>query len=255
MKKKILFVGCSFTADSGFDNNNLIKYHWPSLVSEHFDCYYYNAGIRGSSNEEIFYRTIEITANQSFDLVVIMWSNLGRKWAYFSAPNVDNFTIINPGPFGLNANSTEVESFHKLYVSYFNNEYVALKQWLDQIICLQGYFKHKKQLYVFLKGFDNLICDFDNVRMSVHGFEHMSDSVKRILNFDNNPDHYIFNKIEHIQQLIHQVDTDNWIDFKNFSFFKSQVDLADDLIHPGKLSNQTVSLQLIAHINANKLLG
>ena len=163
IKKKILFVGCSFTANSGFTDDNLTKYHWPYLVSKHFDCYYHNAGIGGSSNEEIFYRTLELTANQSFDLVVVMWSALGRKWTYFSEPNIDDFTIINPGPAGFKSNSTEVKDFHKLYLTYFNNQYVSLKQWLDQIICLQGYFKHKKQSYVFVKGFDNLIFDFNNL--------------------------------------------------------------------------------------------
>jgi hypothetical protein len=255
MKKKILFVGCSFTAGTGFPNDKLTKHHWPYLVSEHFDCYCYNAGIGSSPNEEIFYRTIEITANQSFDLVVIMWSSIGRRWAYYSDPNIDNFTIIHPGPAGWKSNSTEVKDFHKLYLTYFNNQYVSLKQWLDQIICMQGYFKHKKQLYTFVKGFDNLISDFDNFKTYTHELKDLPDTIKKLLDFENNPDYYLINKIEHIQNLIHQVDTSNWIDFENFSFIKSRVDLADDNQHPGIITNQNFSLKLISHINEYKLLG
>jgi hypothetical protein len=254
-KKKILFVGCSFTADSGFTNENAVKYGWPSLLSKHFNCYYYNAGIGGSSNEEIFYRTIELTSSQSYDLVVIMWSSLGRKWFYFSEPNIDNYTIIHPGPSGWNSNSAEVKDISKLYLTYFNNQYVALKQWLDQIICLQRYFKYSNQPYVFIKGFGNLIYEFDSITYAGNGFENMSDVVKTILNFDNNPDYVLCEKITQVQQLIQQVDVTSWIDFKNFSFIKSAVDQADDGVHPGTKTNQHIALKLIEHINERRLLG
>ena len=254
-KKRILFVGCSFTADSGFTESNTVKYHWPWLASNHFDCYYYNAGIGGSSNDEIFHRTVELTADQLYDLVVIMWSSLGRKWVYFSEPNIDDFTIIHPGPMGLNCDSDAVKNLHKLYLTYFNNQYVALNNWLNQIICLQHYFKHKKQSYVFIKGFSNLIHDFDNVNYSKNEFANTSESLKKILDFDNNPDYRILDKIQKIKKLIQQIDLNNCIDFKNFDFHSSTIDIADDKAHPGPKTNHAVSLKLIKHIEDNKLLG
>jgi hypothetical protein len=266
-KKRILFVGCSFTADSGFTESNIVRYHWPWLASNHFDCYYYNAGIGGSSNDEIFHRTVELTADQPYDLVVIMWSSLGRKWVYFSEPNIDDFTIIHPGPLGLNHNSSAVKNFHKLYLAYFNNQYVSLYNWLNQIICLQHYFKHKKQSYVFIKGFSNLIHDFDNVSYigatgtsgikgeSKNGFVDISESLKKILDFDNNPDYRILNKIQKIKKLIQQIDLDNCIDFKNFDFRSSKIDLADDNAHPGIKTNRLMSSKLIEHIDTYRLLG
>ena len=255
IKKKILFVGCSFTENSGFEDKNIGKYHWPWLISQHYDCYYQNAGIGGSSNDEIFYRTMDLTANQSYDLVVIMWSALGRKWIYFSEPNIDDFTIIDPNPLGLNCKSDAVKNLHKLYVTYFNNKYVSLNHWLDQIICLQHYFKHKKQSYIFIKGFSNLISDFDNVKYSSeHGFLDISESLKKILDFDNNPDYRILNKIQKIKNLIQQIDLDNCIDFKNFDFIGSMTDLADDKEHPGIKTNQSMSSKLIKHIETHRLL-
>jgi hypothetical protein len=255
IKKKILFVGCSFTERSGFDDVNLTKYHWPFLVSDYFDCYYQNAGIGGSSNEEIFYRTIELTSSQYYDLVVIMWSNLGRKWIYFSEPNIDDFTIVNPGVAGLRSDSSEVKTFHRLYIDHFNNSYVSLKHWLEQIVCLQSYFKCKSQSCIFVKGFDNRISDFDNIIYSENKFENISDEIKLLLNFDNNPDHILLNKVEIIQQLIKQVDLHNWIDFKRFNFFQSAVDQADDQLHPGPITNYNMSLDLIDHIRTRNLLG
>jgi hypothetical protein len=253
-KKQILFVGCSFTADSGFEESNRSKFHWPCLTSNHFDCYYHNAGIGGSSNDEIFYRTVELTADQLYDLVVIMWSQLGRKWVYFSEPNVDDFTIINPGPKGLNCDSYAVKNLHKLYLTYFNNQYVALNNWLNQIICLQHYFKHKKQSYVFIKGFSNLIHDFDSVNYSKDGFTDISDSLEKILNFDDNPDYRILDQIQKIKKLIQQIDLNNCIDFKNFDFHSSMIDLADDKAHPGTKTNLLLSRKLIEHINTYRLL-
>lgn len=255
MKKKILFVGCSFTANCGFDCDNITKYHWPFLVSDHFDCYYQNAGIGGSSNEEIFYRAVELTSGQCYDLVVIMWSSLGRKWIYFSEPNIDDFTVVNPGPLGLRSSSPEVKLFHKLYINHFNNRYVSLKHWLEQIVCLQSYLKNKSQSYVFVKGFDNLIAEFDSITYSDKGFENISNEIKILLDFDNVPDYRLLNKIENVQQLIKQVDLHNWIDFKDFSFKQSQLDLADDRSHPGPLTNHNMSLTLIDHIKARNLLG
>jgi hypothetical protein len=254
-KKRILFVGCSFTADSGFLESNIAKYHWPCLTSNHFDCYYQNAGIGGSSNDEIFYRTVELTADQTYDLVVIMWTSLGRKWVHFSEPNIDDFTIINPGPLGLNCDSDAVQKLHKLYLTYFNNQYVALKNCLTQIICVQHYFKHKKQSYVFIKGFTNLINSFDSVNYSENGFENISESLKKILDFDNNPDYRILDKIQKIKNLIQQVDLNNCIDFKNFDFYSSMTDLADDNAHPGIKTNQLLSSKLIEHIDTHRLLG
>jgi hypothetical protein len=255
IKKKILFVGCSFTADSGFTEHNAIRYHWPWLLSRHYDFYFYNAGIGASSNEEIFYRTIELTADQNFDLVVIMWTSLGRKWAYFSEPNIDEYTMISPTLGGWKSDSYEAELFHKIYLTCFNNRYISLKQWLDQIICIQGYLANKNQPYVFIKGFDNFVSDFNNIQCHQNGFDNVSDFVKKVLDFDNNPDHRLHNKISEIQRLIQKVNTEHWADFINFDTYNRIVDLADDNYHPGPITNQLICQALIDHINHRKLLG
>jgi hypothetical protein len=119
---------------------------------------------------------------------------------------------------------------------------------------LQEYFKQKKQPYVFIKGFDNMVYEFDSIKYSNNGFENISAHVKNIMNFDNNPDYYLFQKIDQIQKLIYQIDINNWIDFKNFNFCESTVDTADDGDHPGPNTNHAVCLKLIKHIENNKLL-
>lgn len=245
--KKILFLGCSLTAHSGFNDVNQMKYHWPWLVSKHFDCYFQNSALTGSTNEEIFLSAVEHTSTQSFDLVIVMWSDMQRYWFYPADGNIDDYVSV--------PNSDFEKQYHKLHFAYFNNQYMNLKKWLVQIVSLQNIFNAKKQKFIFIKGFDNHLRDFIDVYYD-QGFNNI-DSIKYMLDFNNKPDYFIFYKIQVIKDLINLVNQSNWINFTGDAFCHSpyEIDKADDNDHPGKETNKKLFLELINHCTSQHIFG
>lgn len=252
--QKILFAGCSFTADCGFNENNRSKYHWPCLLEQHYDAMQTNIAIGGCSNEEIFHRAVEACIEIRSDLAIVMWSQLERQWIYFDDNNIDDFTIINNGIIkGNNSHRKEALTYAKLHYVYFNNQYMNLKKWLLQCIALANFFENHHQPYVFALGFSNLINSFKKIKYN-NGFIDLDDVCKAVLDFDNRPDDYIWKKINVLQNLIFQTSKLNWLDFNGSSFFDSQVDVADDGGHPGVLSNQKLYQQFVTYIDQRELL-
>jgi len=256
IKRKILFSGCSFVADCGFLPQNRTTCHWVDLFSDHFDCYYQNIAVGGMSNEEIFLRTIETVSHNHFDLVVVMWSLIGRRWIYHNYQNVDDYTIINSNlnsAIGYQCDSAETKQIHKLNTTYFENQYMNLKKWLLQIIALENLLKSLDQPYIFAKGGENFLKDFKNSQILDCGFE-MSDSIKPLLDFDNRPDYFIKEKLLTIKKLINLIDSDQWVNWNKIAFIPGRVDLADDQQHPGIISNQNFFDQLKLFTQEKNLL-
>ena len=248
-------MGCSHTEDSGFTPENQPKYHWPWLISDHYDCYFQNAGIGGSSNDEIFYRCSEIILSYKFDLVIVMWSSISRKWVYFEKDNVDDFSIINNGACkGLKHKNKELNDYAKLHYSNFDNKFIDLKRWLLQTIMLANSLFYYKTEFIFIKGFENCITDIVGATFTDNGFK-MSDDLKKILDFDNRPDYYINEKLSDLKALVAKVNQDHWLNFESFAFSSPHyaVDLSDDNLHFGKLSNRKIYQDLIKYIEEKKL--
>lgn len=236
-KPKVLFVGCSHTADSGFTDENQRKFHWPWLLANRYNFYFYNAGIGGSSNSEIFYRTHELLLNSKFDLVIVMWSSLSRKWIYFNDNNVDDFTIINNATVqGLNASDKSARQYAGLHYKYFDNTYIDVKRWLIQCISLGNTLTLNQTDYVFIKGFDN--CMHDIALANTDDF-FVPDSLKSMLDFDNRPDDYIRHKVSELKLLTSNAGAMQWVNFDSDAFTSDSfyLDLADDNSHYGKESN------------------
>jgi hypothetical protein len=246
MNKKALFVGCSHTADSGFTEQNLPRHHWPWLFCQRFDFLFQNSAVGGCSNEEIFYRTIEATNNHKFDLVVVMWSAVGRKWVYFEKENVDDFTIINNGiAIGHNCHHRDLHDYAKIHYSNFNNEYIAVKHWLLQTLSLAAWLKQREIKFIFIKGFENYIYDIVASEYHGSGFK-MPSSMKKLLNFDQNPDYYIYEKLTVLKDLVHSNNQDYWFNFAGPAFLSSYYDLdrSDDGAHLGAESNYKLYTEL-----------
>jgi hypothetical protein len=255
IKKKILFVGCSHTANSGFTTENQPKYHWPWLISNHYDCYFQNAAIGGSSNDEIFYRCSELLLSSKFDLVIVMWSSLSRKWVYFEKDNVDDFTIVNNGICkGLNSTDKDLRHYAKLHYSYFDNKFIDIKRWLLQTITLANLLLSSGTKFIFIKGSDNYINDIIKANFRYNGFE-MSDDLKKILDFDNRPDYYINEKLYNLKSLTAVANQEYWLNFNSFAFSSKDycIDLSDDSEHPGKLTNIKIYQDLIKYIEEKNL--
>jgi hypothetical protein len=242
--KKALFVGCSFTADSGFTPENQPKYHWPHLFCQQTGYQLINYAIGGMSNDEIFCRTSEAIIVDQFDLVVVMWSHIGRRWVYQSEKNVDDFTIINGGvPKGFQNNSEYTKTYAKLHYSFFDNSYVNTKHWLLKCLALESMLQYKNIPYLFIKGFDNNITALNSASYC-NGF-YSIDALKSMLDFDNRPDNYILTKLNVLKQLVGALDQTHWLNLTTPSFRDMRTDVADDLEHPGRESNRELSDNLV----------
>jgi hypothetical protein len=254
-KPRILFAGCSHTASSGFLPENQPRYHWPHLLTQHYICDYKNIAIGGMSNEEIFLRTVEELASNSYDLVVVMWSEIAREWVYFNDGNVDDFTIINYGdPMGLFESNTSLKMYAKLHYTYFNNLYVKMKKWLLLTMALESVLQSKGIPYVFVKGFGNYVTDFQQATyVNELGFTDMSTELQAMLDFENRPDFYISTKLNAVKKLMNSLDHSHWLEFDSYSFMDNAVDFADDGDHPGPVTNSDLSIKLIEHIDSNCL--
>lgn len=254
--RKVLFVGCSHTADSGFTINNRQLYHWPYLLSKQYNFNVVNLGIGGSSNEEIFYRTIQAISQEEFTCVIVMWSELGRKWAYFEDNNIDDYTILNNGEVkGYLNYTTAAQDYAKLHYTYFNNTFINLRNWLSQIIALESTLINKKQPFFFIKGFENYILDLENANYSYNmGFTITSD-LREILNLDNNPDIFISKKLQQLKKLVNSLNRKYWLNFTTPAFISSTycLDYADDLSHPGPKSNEKLTQDLIKYCDSHRL--
>ena len=207
------------------------------------------------SNEEIFLHTVEELASNSYDLVVVMWSEIAREWIYFSDGNVDDFTIINYGdPMGLFESNTNLKMYAKLHYTYFNNLYVKMKKWLLLTMALESVLQSKGIPYVFVKGFGNYVTDFQQATyVNELGFTDMSTELQSMLDFENRPDFYISTKLNAVKKLMNSLDHSHWLEFDSYSFMDNAVDFADDGDHPGPVTNSDLSIKLIEHIDSNCL--
>ena len=155
--KKLLSVGCSFTAHSGFVQN--IHKHWLPQFAKKHNFELTNLGLPGCSNAEIFFRTVEeISTCTDYDFVTVQWTSLHRLWVYHNEKNIDDYTMVNgTGIGGLHSDSDHVKMYQKLHHGYFGNEYVALKQWLLYTIALEDFLKSRGLKFVFIRGTENYL--------------------------------------------------------------------------------------------------
>lgn len=265
--KKILIAGCSFAADCGFTGNNLEKYHWPFLLQRHYDIDITNVALGGMPNDEIFYRVVDQINQNKYDLVIVMWTGINRKWVYFSNKNIDEATHINYGTqlFGLEYNTSEVKEYTKLHYTYFNNQFIEFRNWYLKIRALEMLFLHSGQKYIFIRGFDDLypaIYLHDHKTKIVFLFKLLNfydesvkiDTFQDLFNCHSIHKDEIVKKISELKSIVNSVDTENWLEYDNYSFLGSIVDEADDLMHPGPLTNKILVDKIITQIDHKNLL-
>lgn len=241
---KVLFSGCSLTADSGFHDKNLDK-HWVNIVSKELGFEPINIAIGGMSNLEIFKRSIHKIIEIKPDLVVVMWSDLHRLWCYTNHlfGNIDNFTIIRPNLKGWQSKLKEIANFKDIYSKIFTNNYVAFRDWLLYIYGLQNLLKQHNIPFIFLRGFSNNLQDW--ITIDKNNLSKSSNFIKETLDFENNPDYYMIEKIDSLNNIINVIDKLNWVNFYTPSFVEIAIDRADDNAHPGKLSNKKMANEFI----------
>lgn len=251
---KVLITGCSFSAgdtDSGWLESNL-HYHYSQILQNSTNWQLVNRAVGGCSNREIFLRTVENCLLDHYDFCIVQWSGLHRLWLYEAEHNIDNKTQILPTPRGW-GDLEAAAALSKILVARYLNDYMALKQWLLDQISLQAFFEKNHIKYVFIRGFPNYCPDIQKILdqgpfLSIPEIEIPID-IKKILNFDDLPDDYLYDKISTLIKLYRSIDKSKCIGYNtNKTYYgfleKFSNDWADDGCHPGKQSNQLLS-QLI----------
>jgi len=246
-----LVSGCSHSESSGFNQSN-IDLLYVNILKKKTNWVIDNIAIGGMSNNEIFFRTLEYCATHRPKRCIVQWSSLHRLWLYERENNVDDFAIIMPRVTGFLSDKTAANQLEKIIVSQFCNDYVEVKHLLLKMIALQNFFKHNQIDYLFVNGFQNFITDIHN--LSKIEITSLADiilpaEIKRMLNFDNNPDYYIINKLNILTDLYKQLDQSSCLDFGNFYFGSEALDLADDNKHWGKKCNQLWANRILKHFN------
>lgn len=209
----------------------------------------------GCSNREISLRALENNLTDSYDFCIIQWTSLHRLWLYESSDNIDNETQILPRVTGW-GDLSAAALLSKIMISNYLNDYMAIKHWfLDQIM-LQTFFEKNAIRYVFLRGFPNHCPEIEKLSAQTP-FSSISEidipnSIKKILNFDNLPDDYLYDKLTLLIKLYQLIDKTNCIGYNVNStrYGLSEHlddDVADDGMHPGKITNQLISNHILKH--------
>ena len=134
MVKKLLAVGCSYTAD-------IYPFPvWPQLLAEKFNMECINLGRCGSGNEYIYSRTLDtLVTEKNLGLVVVMWSEFQRldfctpagahtdqkdgKWKTLNYQKRDEIELIQPpGPI------TRAHQQERNYQFWVNKRLVTLTE-------------------------------------------------------------------------------------------------------------------------------
>lgn len=252
MINRIILVGCSHSANSGFNEQNSHK-HYPNLLKKQLGCDIINLSIGGMSNHEIFSRALEhITLGDinEHDILLVQWSSLHRLWVYQQDNNVDDFTQVLPHPSGLN--SDLVWPLYKTYSAYYCNDYMALKFWFEYMISLQSVCKLKNINYVFVNGANNLLNELDVYRnQTITSLEDVTlcNNLRKILDFNNRTDLYILQKLNILLGLYNQLDFNNCLKFGEFYFSKAELDLSDDHRHYGEQCNLIWANEILHHLS------
>ena len=247
--RNVLITGCSFSADaphSGWHQKNQHK-HYSKILEKTHRWQIANLAAGGCSNREIALRTVEHCLKHHYDLCIIQWTSLHRLWIYEADCNVDLPTMILPsGVFGWGDLSTALK-FSKTFRKHYLNDYMAIKHWLLDQIMVQSYLKKHNINYVFVRGCSNYIHEIEALCQSwpLNNISEiqLSKPLKEILNFDNNSDNYVYDKLLSIINIYKSIDKDNCIGYttgdgnyglpSNFHEF----DRADDGVHPGTAEN------------------
>jgi len=137
MKKQLLTVGDSYT----YGDELTDRYQaWPYRLADRLTYEVQNKGQSGISNTSILRRTLEELAINSYDLVIIGWTNPGRiEWKDAIGVAYDIWPgVVIPNKF------TEDHPWRTDLITYINQHHspeYLYEQYLIQVISLQSYFQ------------------------------------------------------------------------------------------------------------------
>lgn len=133
MKKQLLTVGDSFTYGAELSD---VYQAWPYRLADSIDYEVHNLGLSGCSNDSIIRRTLEESAINQYDLVVVGWTLPGRvEWK-------DQVGLpYNVWP-GASAQFVQDQPWRQTlldFISQHHNAEYLYQRYLQQVVLLQSY--------------------------------------------------------------------------------------------------------------------
>jgi hypothetical protein len=243
---KILVNGCSFTYGDGFLDHERDSISYSGLLAKDLSAEVVNVAIPGSSNLEILLRTLQTTQFQSFDLIVVQWTELQRYWFepclgwhYRTATQVDT-----EWTHGIHLTKKQRKNLRD-QLSMLTGDHKALLDLAYFCQILIQYFSNK---VIFLNGLlpitTDLFCPLPTENYNMYTY--FSDFTKSVLEFNDKPDDDI--KKYHTQLVqAFQPSLGNWANIDN-SWKKNIVDVATEGHHPGPKSHRWAADQIISRV-------
>jgi hypothetical protein len=237
---KILCNGCSVTYGTGFSAEERQDKIWPSILGNRLGATSVtNVAWPGSSNHEIFLRTLRALDQTNYDMIVVQWSALQRHWF---EPGLDRYYICA----GNSNDFLEDWQYNDIYLSKSQR-----KNFYDTLTMLTGDYRASLDVALFCK---TLISLRPNTQiLFVNGLlpwtkeiifppkspfdinKTFSNFTKDMLEVDTLGDHEILKWFYKLHNEIAPT-IKNWVNIDN-SWKKNMIDVATEGHHPGPKSH------------------
>jgi hypothetical protein len=211
--------GCSFT--EGYDLGDKTM-AWPSKLGKLLNLDVHNLAVGGGSNDRIFRTSIQhLHLTEDIEFLVIGWTGIARS--EISLHN-GSFLKIIPDGVGLEDQSLQsnppdryLKDFETKFYQWHYNKFVWTKSLLCNIITLQMLCKKKKIKLKQFFAFEPFAIDQNSlVKLCEDSYEFF-----KLENLPFPPFEARDHNVELIQNLIEQIDHDNWIGWPNTTMLDS----------------------------------
>ena len=112
---------------------------WPALLGNQLDQPVENISIPGSSNDRIFRKAVTYSLINSYDLIICAWTSVDRYDFSWKQEELQLST----------SNTMPDLKWVKEFVTNHHSSLLSYQRWISSVICLQEFFKSKKQPYLF----------------------------------------------------------------------------------------------------------
>ena len=192
MSKIICVSGDSFTHE--FHQKNEDK--WSVKIGAND-----NIAIGGSSNDRIFYSTIEYLNKKTPNILIIGWTVLSRGMLHRN--NGSKVIITSHRAFD-EQTAENLDEFKKFYYKNIQNDFIGFRNVLNYMIFLQEYCKNKKiKLLYFRSVLDVELTDASLMHIASSAFMDASDANIKMQGIKHH--------CEELKNLIAQLDKNIWI--------------------------------------------
>ena len=238
------FLGCSFTAGTGFNEEKESPDLWVNLCHKNIKCFsnltLLNLSHEGASNSEIFEQAVEAISTQTdLKYLICAWTSMPRysfdvgfelyNTREHAEPLLNRTHNLNQGTISNDYIQNCVNRFKALHHLQF--EIVKLVKYINLIKCLG---KNIRIINI------NALCPWDEGFFIQHNDNFFPGDLteftkKEILNVHNRDDEEIYKlyKLQHHQyNSVGGIDPTTWVNLYN-SFLNLKIDVNLDQLHPG----------------------